>query len=231
MSPPDTPDWYRTLAADPRGGAVLNLPMNWDRPGYLLYQTVHRRPLAVAYISREDPRTLVERAPVLQNFRHLGSDVIDLDLAAQGEQVLGDLGIRWVVLDRYKMPGGTERAYNEATARQIFADRTPAYQDERLTVYEVLPAAAQAPYLVLGAGWSAFDPAEHTRALNGSATLIAQAPQAGEVTIRVGLATGSPPLDRLSPAINMSCSCICSLGPIRSRCTLCNLIHVWSSHP
>ena len=195
MSPPDTPDWYRTLAADPRGGAVLNLPMNWDRPGYLLYQTVHHRPLAVAYISREDPRTLVERAPVLQNFRHLGSDVIDLDLAAQGEQVLGDLGIRWVVLDRYKMPGGTERAYNEATARQIFADRTPAYQDGRLTVYEVLPAAAQAPYLVLGAGWSAFDPAEHTRALNGSATLIAQAPQAGEVTIRVGLATGSPPLD------------------------------------
>ncbi len=56
MSPPDTPAWYRTLAADPRPGAVLNLPMNWDRPGYLLYQTEHSKPLTAAYISREDPR-------------------------------------------------------------------------------------------------------------------------------------------------------------------------------
>jgi hypothetical protein len=76
MSPPDTPDWYYTLAAEPGDFAVLNLPMNWDRPGYLLYQTVHRKRLTVAYISRDDPRMLVERAPVLQAFRHLGPDVI-----------------------------------------------------------------------------------------------------------------------------------------------------------
>ena len=62
MSQPDTPAWYAALAAEPRSGAVLNLPMNWDRPGYLLYQTVHQKPLTVAYISREDPRTLTERA-------------------------------------------------------------------------------------------------------------------------------------------------------------------------
>jgi len=31
MSPPDTPDWYHTLAAEPGDFAVLNLPMNWDR--------------------------------------------------------------------------------------------------------------------------------------------------------------------------------------------------------
>ncbi len=110
LSPPDTPEWYKTLAGDARPGAVLNLPMNWDRPGYLLYQTEHGKPLTVAYISRDDPRTLTDRAPVLQHFRHLGPDIIAFDLAAQGQQVLADLGVRWVTLDRYKMPGGRERA-------------------------------------------------------------------------------------------------------------------------
>ena len=71
LSPPDTPAYYATLAADPDPRAVLNLPMNYDRPGYLLYQTVHGKPLTVAYISRNDPRTLTERVPVLQHFRHL----------------------------------------------------------------------------------------------------------------------------------------------------------------
>ena len=76
--------------------------------------------MTVAYISREDPRTLTERAPVLQHFRHLGPDIVAFDMAAQGQQVLHDLGVRWLVLDRYEMPGGRERAYNEETARQIF---------------------------------------------------------------------------------------------------------------
>ena len=31
-----------------RPGAVLNLPMNWDRPDYLLHQTVHGKPLTAA---------------------------------------------------------------------------------------------------------------------------------------------------------------------------------------
>ena len=53
--------------------------MNYDRPGYLLYQTVHGKPLTVAYISRDDPRTLTARVPVLQHLRHLGPDIIDVD--------------------------------------------------------------------------------------------------------------------------------------------------------
>ncbi len=137
MSPPDTPAWYAELAASPDRGAVLNLPMNWDRPGYLLYQTVHGKPLTVAYISREDPRTLTERAPVLQHFRHLGPDIIRFDLASQGIALLNDLDVRWVVLDRYKMPGGEERSYTEAAAAEIFGGQPALYEDERITVYAV----------------------------------------------------------------------------------------------
>ena len=195
LSPADTPAWYRALAADGRSAAVLNLPMNWDRPGYLLYQTVHGKPLTAAYISREDPRTLVERAPVLQHFRHLGPDIIAFDLRGQGMQVLADLGVGWVVLDRYKMPGGAERSVTEALAAEIFAGRPALYADERLTVYEVVPPARVAPYLILAPGWEPLDKQERTRAFIGRADVIVRAPAAGSATLRIVLAPGSAALD------------------------------------
>lgn len=190
MSPPDTPSWYRTLAGDSRSGAVLNLPANWDRPGYLLYQTEHGKAVTVAYISRDDPRTLVQRAPVLQHFRHLGPDVIDLDLREQGQQVLADLDVRWVVLDRYKMPGGAEREYTEAAAAEIFSGQTPAFEDNRLTVYEVSEKSEHDPYVMLGEGWGSFDSATKTRSFTGEATLLVVADQEGEAVLEVVLAPG-----------------------------------------
>ena len=154
VSPPDTPPFYTRLAGEEGTGAVLNLPMNYDRPGYLLYQTVHGRPLTVAYISRDDPRTLTTRVPLLQHLRHLGPDIIDADVGAVGMTVLDDLGVAYVVLDRYKMPGGDERTVTEALAAAVFAGREPVYADERLTVYRVEAPAAPVAYPVLGAtGW------------------------------------------------------------------------------
>ncbi|HNS04136.1 MAG TPA: hypothetical protein PKM78_17330 [Anaerolineae bacterium] len=155
VSPPDTPAWYATLAQDPTPGAVLNLPANYERPWYLFYQTVHGKPLATGYVTRDDPNVLRERAPVLSHFWFLGPDIQtqDFDLAAQGVQVLHDLGVRWVVLDRYKMPGGPERAVTDAAAQAIFAGRTPLYEDERITVYAVPEPAQRGPYLILGANW------------------------------------------------------------------------------
>ena len=150
LSAPDTPAFYAELANSPGDGAVLNLPMNYDRPGYLLYQTVHGRPLSVAYISRDDPRTLTERVPVLQHFRHLGPDILGDDPALVGASVLSDLGVEYVALDRYKMPGGEERAYTEALARALFHGQTPVYEDERLTVYAAPAVEDEMAYLELG---------------------------------------------------------------------------------
>lgn len=150
MSPPDTPAYYTELANQPGQGAVLNLPMNYDRPGYLLYQTVHGRPLTVAYISRDDPRTYTERVPFLQHLRHLGPDILADDPAAVGLTVLGDLGVEVVVLDRYKMPGGAEREVTEALAAALFGEQPPTFADERITVYTVTPPAQPQPYLELG---------------------------------------------------------------------------------
>lgn len=153
MSPPDTPAYYESLAAqpvDPARPALLNLPMNYDRPGYLLYQTVHGRPLTVAYISRDDPRTLTERVPLLQHLRHLGPDIIDADLGEAGPTILADLGVGTVVLDRYKMPGGRERTYTEGVAAAVFGDQTPDFADERITVYAPRLPEEMVSYLRLG---------------------------------------------------------------------------------
>jgi hypothetical protein len=109
--------------------------------------------------------------------------------------VLADLGVRWVTLDRYKMPGGREREYTEAAAQVIFGSQPPAYQDERLTVYEVTPPGTTEPYLILGTGWEPYDPASATRSFIGSAPLIVHAAVPGEVTVRVVLAPGSAEMD------------------------------------
>ncbi|MGQ9515983.1 MAG: hypothetical protein ACUVT1_01830 [Anaerolineae bacterium] len=153
VSPPDTPAFYYQLAKEPGRFAVLNLPMNWDRPGYLLYQTTHGKPLTAGYISRDDPRTLVYRAPVLQELRFLGRDILCDDVRRLGPSVLSWMGIRYVILDRYKMPGGAEREVTTALAEEMFAGIPPVYEDERLTVYRVEPPAEPQPFAVLGEGW------------------------------------------------------------------------------
>ena len=156
ISPPDTPAWYKQLAADPSNEAVLNLPANYERPWYLLYQITHGKPLATGYVTRDDPSVLRERAPVLSQFWFLGPDIHteNFDLSKQGMQVLHDLlGVGWVVLDRYKMPGGPERDVTTEYAQQIFAGQTPIYEDDRLTVYRVTEPAERGPYIVLAPGW------------------------------------------------------------------------------
>jgi hypothetical protein len=191
MSPPDTPEVYRALPPAPEGSpALLNLPMNYDRPGYLLYQTEYGRPLTVAYISRDDPRTLAERVPVLQHFRHLGPDILADDPARVAATVFQDLGVGTVVLDRYKMPGGLEREYTEALAAAIFAGQPPDYQDDRVTVYTVRPPDAPQPYLRLGAeGWGPAEKDEEGRvtgrALRGAAAVEAlHAPEGAWLRVR-----------------------------------------------
>ena len=157
ISPPDTPAWYEQLAADPSNEAVLNLPANYERPWYLLYQITHGKPLATGYVTRDDPSVLRERAPVLSQFWYLGPDIHtqSFDLGKQGMQVLHDLlGVGWVVLDRYKMPGGPEREITTDYAQQIFAGQAPIYEDDRLTVYRVIEPAERGPYLILAPGWA-----------------------------------------------------------------------------
>ena len=58
---PRVPAFYRQLAADPAGGAVLDLPHGLSQhahnaSAYMYYQTIHHRPIAWSYLSRSPLR-------------------------------------------------------------------------------------------------------------------------------------------------------------------------------
>jgi len=189
FSPPDTPNFYQKLAQEPGQFAILNLPMNWDRPRYLLYQTVHGKPLVSGYISRDDPRTLVERMPVLQHFRNLGEDIIKVDLAEVTPSVMAYLGVKYVVLDFYQMPGGEEREKTVALAMEMFGKSEPIYKDERLVVYRVPTPVKAVPFLFLGEGWGKFH--RSFRSLKREASLFLHAPEASNTFVAMEVSSYS----------------------------------------
>lgn len=186
LSPPDTPDWYKTLAQEQETGAVLNLPMNWDRPGYLLYQTVHGKPLTAGYISRDDPHTYPTRLPLLSHLRHLQPDIHEIDPAAFASTLFRFLEVRWVVIDRYKMPGGAERQVTDALVAAIFAADQPLYEDERITVYAAPWAAEPLPFIELGPEWGLLQPQGRPIEARAGLLIHSSAPRSLNLALRPG---------------------------------------------
>lgn len=152
LSASDMPSWYSTLAGE-APGAILNLPVNWDRPQYLLYQTQHERPLTSGYTSRRNPWSPVESYPGLQHLRRLGDDVLAFPDPATFATIAADLGLRYVVLDAYQMPGGEERAVTQLLAAALLAGRAPVYEDDRLIVYRLDPPSVARAYAYLSGAW------------------------------------------------------------------------------
>ncbi|RUA15508.1 MAG: hypothetical protein DSY55_06140, partial [Clostridia bacterium] len=191
---PDTPSFYKTMATETNEGAVLNLPMEWDRPGYLLYQTVHGKPLTAGYISRTDPRTLPGRLPVISRFRHLQKDInwVD-DIEAIAPTLFEFLDIHWLILDRYKMPPGATRDYNEELTDEIFGSASPSYQDDRLTVYELAPPAQRFPFVEIGWDFGPLEPGP-TRSVVETASLVLHVPHPGDYILTV-----TPALENTTP--------------------------------
>lgn len=206
MSAVDTPAFFKTLAADPEACNIAYLPMNWDRPVPLLYQTTHGKGLLTAYTSRNNPLDLSWRTPVLQQWRTLNADILKTDLAAVAPTVLRDFNLKYVVLDYYQMPPGPEREATERWVRAALPDVPPVYRDDRLTVYRAPVITAPQPYLQLGRGWGSLDmtspePARlmadgatlRLRGMNGPAEIVLQA-QAGRSLQSVRAYQGQVPL-------------------------------------
>jgi hypothetical protein len=153
LTPLDVPAFYQTLRAEQGNFAILELPINWDRPDPLLYQTVHEHPLISAYTSRTNPLSIVERTPVLNLVRTLGPDIIVYDPSKIGFSVLADLDIRYVINHPLTMGAGDERTVTTQVLKQLFGARPPAVNEANLVVYRVPPPAPYVPYLTLGEGW------------------------------------------------------------------------------
>lgn len=149
----DTPQFFHTISQEPADYTIAALPMNWDRPTPLLYQTVHGKPLLTAYTSRNNPLELAWRVPVLQQWRHLSRDIIDLPLADIAPTIFYDFNLRYIVVDYWQMPPGPEREATEQWLQVALPTATPVYNDSRLRVYQTPAKEMTLPYLSLGDKW------------------------------------------------------------------------------
>lgn len=182
ISWPETHPFYYQLAQDPDDYAVLDLPMDWDRPANMLYQTVHRKALISAYTpdykSRPNPLAITEKTPVLQNFRYLGPDIIAQDPATVAPTILTDLNVRYVLVHKSDLPPGDYREKTLALVESIFGGWPIVYEDDRLRVYQVQPPTERVAYIVLGHGWGPrqLDEGRAARVVTGEATFSIIAP-------------------------------------------------------
>jgi hypothetical protein len=150
----DIPQFYFDIAGDAERYTIAELPMNWDRPTPLLHQTVHGKRLLTAYTSRNNPRLLAPKTPVLQQWRSLEPDIIDAPLAQIAPTIFYDFNLRYIVLDYWQMPPGPERDGTELWVAAVLPNAAPVVDDGRLKVYQSPPKTETLPYLSLGDGWS-----------------------------------------------------------------------------
>ncbi|GIK41495.1 MAG: hypothetical protein BroJett011_53280 [Chloroflexota bacterium] len=192
----DTPQFYFDLAQQPGDFTIAELPMNWDRPTPMLYQTVHGKRLLTAYTSRDNPLELAWRTPVLQQWRALGPDIIDQPLDLIAPTIFYDFNLRYIVLDYYQMPPGPEREATERWVAAALPGVAPIYDDGRLKVYPTPPKQETQPYLTLGSGWGKRqenEAAAITRAFSSDqAELFLHHPQNQSLTLELTAAAPTP---------------------------------------
>jgi hypothetical protein len=199
LSPVEVPSYYQRLSRDPEEYAILELPMNWDRPAHLLYQTVHHKPIIAGYVTRPNPLSMIERVPVLQQFRSLQGDIIVQDPGDVSAEVLQYLGIRYVILHEYMLPPGREREAVFGLVEEVFGDESPVYEDGQIRVYDVAGQEGQDPFLILGDGWGdRYDaeggPARDLR-LEADLTVVAPAPVIRRFAFTAWCRDGDCPLE------------------------------------
>jgi hypothetical protein len=188
MSFPETQPFHYQLAQEPDALAVMDIPMDWDRPANLLYQTVHGKPTVSGYTSRSNPLSPAGRTPVLQTFRYLGPDINPYDPAALAPSVLSDLNVRYVILHKTDLPPGAYRETSLDLANRVFEGWPVVVDDDWLKVFRVPQPAPPLPYLALGQGWAPreMQAGEPARALAApAATLEAHLPQAGDAQLEL----------------------------------------------
>jgi hypothetical protein len=154
MSPPETQPFHNQLAQEPGSFAVMDVPLDWDRPANLLYQSVHEKPTISGYTSRTNPLSPAWRTPVLQAFRYLGPDINVSDPRALAPTVLTDLNVRYVIVHKTDLPPGDYREATLSLADQVFDGWPVVVDDDWLRVFQVPRNSDPAPYLVLGEGWA-----------------------------------------------------------------------------
>lgn len=145
-SPTAVPAFYRSLAATPGGGALLELPngdLNYGGPTHrwMYYQTIHQRPLVFGHTHRvpNGVSTYYWNDPVVRAIARMGYNGRPLDLAPSDRRsaagrLAGD-GVSHVIVHRVPgMVGAETFALWQRELTELFG--APVYTDAEMAAFE-----------------------------------------------------------------------------------------------
>jgi len=141
------PSFYQKLAQQPSSGGVLDVP--FDLVGaqgpaseYMLYQTVHEKPITSGYISRTPIRiaNMFQKYPFINQLRarvyndHEPVNFSD-KIIAKGIKELRGLNIEYVILHKNFVSEADAGIY-ESTLTEVISN--PMYEDSQIAVWQIL---------------------------------------------------------------------------------------------
>lgn len=185
VTPAHVPAFYRQMAAESAGGALLEIPYvrkTEEHTARMLYQTVHGHPIFGGYISRGDPHIPYEQIPGFRAWQSFSGEreITEPTTAAWQEQALAALnhyGASYVVLERSALFLPRLQAA-QILARSMLGPAAEVYRDSETIAYRVPPG--QAPFWEMGTGWGPQNwPEGPARLLRGKAAVALLLPQEG----------------------------------------------------
>ncbi len=143
------PAWYNELAAEEGDFGILQIPFHnrgFDKL-YMVYQTVHGKPIVSGHVSRlpQEAFSFIDTVPFLQPLNSIYTwDVVDeswvdpqvRDVTRQ-LGLLAAAGVRYVVLNKPLVPLGFQERWRDWVSFE------PAYEDDEILVYRTAPRAGQ----------------------------------------------------------------------------------------
>ncbi|MDW8144736.1 MAG: hypothetical protein RMJ48_00305 [Roseiflexaceae bacterium] len=174
------PAYYQEINREPGAFAVMEAPLySATSPFYMLYQTVHHKPLVGGHTARRLPYAILDELPVLRVLAYAkpAPDIIQQDMAAIAPSVFSYFNVRYLMLHS---AGGALRYSNMTRIAETAAGGPPLYRDVAFVkasdnraasglrrsfwlgdqeaygsvlVYRLSPPATTVPFLGIGAGW------------------------------------------------------------------------------
>ncbi len=123
------PPYYREIAHEPGTFAVMEAPLySATSPFYLLYQTIHEKPLVGGYTSRRLPYAILDELPVLRVLAYAkpAPDIIKQEMEVIAPSVFHYFNIRYLMLHS---AGGALRYSKMTRIAETVAGYQPPLRD------------------------------------------------------------------------------------------------------
>ncbi|RME43520.1 MAG: hypothetical protein D6791_15255 [Chloroflexi bacterium] len=152
--PPASPPFIRAVLQAGEPGAVLDIPQT-NPHGAMYLQTLHQRPIAGGYLSRDLENPLESVAPLRQMLYLASGDQAGIvQASASPAEVAAVLGFRYVVFHK-TWPLPDQAISLPGHIKALLGNVAPSYEDKDVIVYSLAEPAGPAAvaYLVERDGW------------------------------------------------------------------------------